>query len=184
MVNKKRMLQGGKMKQKTFSFFFTILVIFAVVSETALAGRYEIVKGKGVEVCEAYKRNLESLNEPRPMICERVCWSKRKTRPTRRITMSARRNRGLSPVVLHLAYLPPGATPDTRQHTYLELFRTHLDRAPVHRLRLALNQEQVLSSEAFKERIETTLNQSVRPAIAGRSRKVGVEEEAGSYVAQ
>ncbi len=37
----------------------------------AHAGRYELIKGKGVEVCEAYGRNLNSFNPTEPMICER-----------------------------------------------------------------------------------------------------------------
>jgi hypothetical protein len=49
-------------------------------------------------------------------------------------------------------------------------------------LHLALNQEQVLGSEQFKDKIEATLNRSVRPGIAGWPRKNGVEEEASDYV--
>lgn len=82
----------------------------------------------------------------------------------------------------HLAYLHLGATPAERQHAYRELFRTHLDKALLHNVRLALNQEQVLGSEQFKDKIEATLNRSVRRGIAGRPRKDGVEEEAGDYV--
>lgn len=39
-----------------------ILVFISPVS--AFAGQYELVKGKGVEVCEAYGKNLNSLNPP------------------------------------------------------------------------------------------------------------------------
>jgi len=59
----------------------------------------------------------------------------------------------------------------------------HLDEDLVHDLRAALNQEQVLGSEQFKDRIEATLNRRVRPGNAGRPRKDGVEEEAGEYIA-
>jgi hypothetical protein len=44
-----------------------------------------------------------------------------------------------------------------------------------------LNQEQVLGSEQFKDKIEATLNRRVRPGIPGRPRKDGVEEEASEY---
>jgi len=41
-------------------------------SSPAKAGGYEIVKGKGVEVCEAYKENLNSFKPVIPMYCERL----------------------------------------------------------------------------------------------------------------
>lgn len=61
------------MKQKSLSFLFIIVFVgtsyaFSIV---ARAGRYELIEGKGVEVCEQYKKNLESFNEPGPMACER-----------------------------------------------------------------------------------------------------------------
>ena len=33
--------------------------------------RYELIKGKGVEVCEAYGKNLNSFHQAEPMRCER-----------------------------------------------------------------------------------------------------------------
>lgn len=36
-----------------------------------LAGSYELIKGKGVEVCEAYAKNLNSFSPSEPMLCER-----------------------------------------------------------------------------------------------------------------
>ena len=45
-----------------------LLVALPIIS---WAGELKLVKGKGVEVCEAYKKNLESFNEPKPMACER-----------------------------------------------------------------------------------------------------------------
>jgi len=68
------LMQGGAMKQKFFSFFFTIVFVGTSFSfsEAVQAGRYELIKGKGVEVCEAYKKNLESFPDPYPtMACER-----------------------------------------------------------------------------------------------------------------
>jgi len=38
----------------------------------AHAGRYELVKGKGVEVCEAYATNLNSFQLHEPMLCDRL----------------------------------------------------------------------------------------------------------------
>jgi len=40
--------------------------------QSALAGPYELTKGKGVPVCEAYKSNLDSfIHYPNPMSCQR-----------------------------------------------------------------------------------------------------------------
>lgn len=49
----------------------SLLLSFLLPSH-ALAGKYELVKGKGVEVCEAYNKNLNSFrNLPHPLSCER-----------------------------------------------------------------------------------------------------------------
>ena len=63
-------MQGAKMKPTPFSLFFFILSVAAsaVVPSAAHAGRYELIKGKGVEVCEAYKKNLESFSDPFPVM--------------------------------------------------------------------------------------------------------------------
>ena len=55
------------------SYFFVIVFVFAGVafSEAAQAGHYELIKGKGVEVCEAYGKNLNSLpSDIPPPVCE------------------------------------------------------------------------------------------------------------------
>jgi hypothetical protein len=67
------LMQGGMMKQKFLSFFFTLVFVGTsfTFSEAVQAGRYELIKGKGVEVCEAYRKNLNSFNPHEPMICER-----------------------------------------------------------------------------------------------------------------
>lgn len=61
------------MKQESISFFF--LIVFVAVgtalTDVVYAGRYELIKGKGVEVCEAYQKNLNSFKPGIPMICER-----------------------------------------------------------------------------------------------------------------
>ena len=66
-------LQWGVMKNRPHTFF--IFMVAAVASTTftypAHAGRYELIKGRGVEVCEAYEKNLNSLRNPWPMNCER-----------------------------------------------------------------------------------------------------------------
>ena len=49
-------------------------VAFAVAALTVtpvLAGGYELVKGKGVEVCEAYEKSLNSFQPKVPMVCGR-----------------------------------------------------------------------------------------------------------------
>ena len=48
-----------------------LLFVFLKPACAVNAVVYEIVKGKGVDVCEAYKKNLESFGEKEPMICER-----------------------------------------------------------------------------------------------------------------
>jgi hypothetical protein len=42
-----------------------------LVGAPAWAGRYDLVKGKDVEVCDAYKKNFKSFDNSRPMACER-----------------------------------------------------------------------------------------------------------------
>lgn len=56
------------------SIHFRVLVaaaLFALAAAPAIAGRYEIVKGKGVKVCEAYERNLNSFKPRSPFRCDR-----------------------------------------------------------------------------------------------------------------
>jgi len=67
------LMQGGAMKQKSLFFFFAIVFVGTgfTFSEAAQAGHYELIKGKGVEVCEAYAKNLNSFKPGIPMICER-----------------------------------------------------------------------------------------------------------------
>lgn len=48
-----------------------IFVAAIVLTNAAYAGRYELIKGKGVEVCDAYAKNLNSFNPSEPMLCER-----------------------------------------------------------------------------------------------------------------
>lgn len=48
-----------------------LLAIACLSATSAFAGNYEIVKGKGVELCEAYARNLNSFHPSQPLTCER-----------------------------------------------------------------------------------------------------------------
>jgi hypothetical protein len=62
-----------KNNRKSFLEFLglALLALSVFVATPALAGRYELIKGKGVEVCEAYGENLNSFNPSTPMLCER-----------------------------------------------------------------------------------------------------------------
>lgn len=57
----------------------------------------------------------------------------------------------------------------------------HMENNLLHTIRETLNQELVLGSERFKDRIETTLKRRARPGQPGRPRAEGVEEEAAEY---
>lgn len=59
------------MRQELFIFAILLALADIALADVAYAGRYEIVKGKGVDVCEAYRKNLNSFNLHEPMICER-----------------------------------------------------------------------------------------------------------------
>lgn len=47
------------------------VILFGSLPLVAEADRYELVKGKGVEVCEAYEKNLNSFYPAIPMNCQR-----------------------------------------------------------------------------------------------------------------
>ena len=53
-------------------FILTLLLINILNVQQSLAeGYYELVEGKGVEVCEAYEKNLNSFKPKVPMVCGR-----------------------------------------------------------------------------------------------------------------
>lgn len=81
----------------------------------------------------------------------------------------------------HPEYQRLGPTPAARQHAYRETFRIHLDENLVHAIRVALKQELVMGSDRFKDQIEATLKRRVRPGVAGRPRRDGVEDQASEY---
>jgi hypothetical protein len=47
---------------RSFFLFIVVAMVSAALPYSARAGRYELIKGKGVEVCEAYQENLNSRN--------------------------------------------------------------------------------------------------------------------------
>src|SRR3989344_709001 len=81
----------------------------------------------------------------------------------------------------HPEFLRLDADPEQRRHVYRELFRHHMENDLLHTIREALNQELVLGSERFKDKIEATLKRRARPGLPGRPRDEGVGEEAANY---
>ena len=57
------------------SALFISLIVITITANLSFAGRYELIEGKGVEVCEAYGKNLNSFGRPTPMACEREIYS-------------------------------------------------------------------------------------------------------------
>jgi hypothetical protein len=55
--------------QRITLFIFSI--VLALTANASFAGRYELIKGKGVEVCEAYAKNLNSFSPAEPLLCDR-----------------------------------------------------------------------------------------------------------------
>lgn len=51
--------------------FCFILFGIGLTFRPAIAGHYELVKGAGTRVCEAYKKNFEPRKDAEPMACER-----------------------------------------------------------------------------------------------------------------
>lgn len=54
-----------------FKTVAAVAAAFLLIAGPALAGQYELVKGKGVEVCEAYEKSLNSFQSKLPMVCGR-----------------------------------------------------------------------------------------------------------------
>ena len=68
----------------------------------------------------------------------------------------------------HPLYLSLGERSDEREHAYRELFAGHLGYQQLHEIREALNQEFVLGSSQFKEKIEMMTNRRVSLVKPGR----------------
>src|SRR5207244_2656660 len=56
------------MMKKAVAYFF---LLAQLIPGTVFAGDYKMVLGKGIEVCEAYLKNLNSFPKAPPMVCER-----------------------------------------------------------------------------------------------------------------
>lgn len=61
------------MMKKPVAYFF---LLAQLIPGTVFAGDYKMVLGKGIEVCEAYLKNLNSFPKAPPMVCERKLNSK------------------------------------------------------------------------------------------------------------
>ena len=71
-------------------------------------------------------------------------------------------------VVAHNEYLNLGQTKMERHIAYRKLFRNHIDNEMLDSIRDTTNQELVVGSERFKNKIEETLQRSTRRKQAGR----------------
>jgi hypothetical protein len=65
-------------RAKLLAFLFRLFTVVHLVSTvmllmplSSISGEYALIKGKEVDVCEAYKKNLESFDDSKPMACER-----------------------------------------------------------------------------------------------------------------
>lgn len=83
----------------------------------------------------------------------------------------------------HSCYIALGATDETRQAAYRELFHHQVDETSLKAIREAVNSGAALGSERFKDEIEATLARSVRLGTPGRPRKqsddVGMSRQLG-----
>lgn len=71
-------------------------------------------------------------------------------------------------VIAHDEYLKLGETWIERNEAYREFFQYHIDDEMVHVIRDTINQELVVGSDRFKDKIEKTLQRSTRRKQAGR----------------
>jgi hypothetical protein len=61
----------GGMKQRSRRSALALGVLWLLIADVATAGEYVLMLGKGIEVCEAYLKNLNSFPDDPPMVCER-----------------------------------------------------------------------------------------------------------------
>lgn len=78
----------------------------------------------------------------------------------------------------HPLYTVLDKNPEQRLVVYRELFRMHLESDQIHAIRDALNQQLVLGSDDFKDKIEAMTNRQTRPRPLGRHR---IEEDEVVY---
>ncbi len=50
---------------------FVLGMLWLLIADVATAGSYVLAIGKGIEVCEAYLKNLNSFPKHPPMVCDR-----------------------------------------------------------------------------------------------------------------
>jgi hypothetical protein len=58
------------MKQLRKGSGLVLGLLWLMIADVATAGEYVLVLGKGIEVCEAYLKNLNSFPDDPPMVCE------------------------------------------------------------------------------------------------------------------
>lgn len=80
----------------------------------------------------------------------------------------------------HPVYIGLGATPDDRRHRFLSLFKSPIEERELTKLRTAVNKSRALGSDAFLDRIEAALRESVRPARRGRPPKEEKQDSAAA----
>ena len=81
-------------------------------------------------------------------------------------------------LTIHPVYKRLDKVDEQRHHAYREIFSNSLDRAELHAIREALNQELVLGREDFKDKIAQMTNRQVRPGISGRPK---IDEQGAIY---
>lgn len=81
------------------------------------------------------------------------------------INAQGRRNPIVTP---HNSYDALGNNAEQRQYAYRELFRQQMDSALIHDVRESLNQELVLGSDKFKDKIKEMSKRQVRRGRDGR----------------
>lgn len=86
---------------------------------------------------------------------------------------------GVDPLIdNHPLYTALGATDESRQSAYRELFRHHIENETLHDIRGSLNHELVLGRSYFKEKIENMIDRQTRLGQPGRPR---IEEDEAIY---
>jgi len=82
-------------------------------------------------------------------------------------------------IIAHSTYHQLGNGEDKRKAAYRELFRHYINIDLLHQIRMAVNQETILGSSYFKEKIEEVLGRCINPKRADVLR---IEEIGGAYV--
>ena len=72
---------------------------------------------------------------------------------------------------MHREYKHPGTTDEQRESAYRQLFHSHISEMTLEAIREATNKACVLGSDAFKNKLEKTLNRPVESRGQGGDRK-------------